>query len=130
MAVKINLENYVIYLNSHAKILLLEYQTALKNKLWATSIILSLTIIDNILSDESNLDFIDGLELNRLKNLKDLHWLRMKRNQILHYAGPVEGFWGNYKSDIILREDAIRSDFIIRKFLKEFFSQINSLNSK
>ena len=126
MAVKINLENYVIYLNSHAKILLLEYQTALKNKLWATSIILSLTIIDNILSDESNLDFIDGLELNRLKNLKDLHWLRMKRNQILHYAGPVEGFWGNYKSDIILREDAIRSDFIIRKFLKEFFSQINS----
>ena len=126
MAVKINLENYVIYLNSHAKILLLEYQTALKNKLWATSIILSLTIIDNILSDESNLDFIDGPELNRLKNLKDLHWLRMKRNQILHYAGPVEGFWGNYKSDIILREDAIRSDFIIRKFLKEFFSQMNS----
>ena len=126
MVVKINLENYVIYLNSHVKILLLEYQTALKNKLWATSIILSLTIIDNILSDESNLDFIDGLELNRLKNLKDLHWLRMKRNQILHYEGPVEGFWGNYKSDIILREDAIRSDFIIRKFLKEFFSQMNS----
>ena len=126
MAVKINLENYVIYLNSHAKILLLEYQTALKNKLWATSIILSLTIIDNILSDESNLDFIDGLELNRLKNLKDLQWLRMKRNQILHYEGPVEGFWGNYKSDIILREDAIRSDLIIRKFLKEFFSQMNS----
>ena len=126
MAVKINLENYVIYLNSHAKILLLEYQTALKNKLWATSIILSLTIIDNILSDENNLDFIDGLELNRLKNLKDLHWLRMKRNQILHYEGPVEGFWGNYKSDIILREDAIRSDLIIRKFLKEFFSQMNS----
>ena len=126
MAVKINLENYAIYLNSHAKILLLEYQTALKNKLWATSIILSLTIIDNILSDESNLDFIDGLELNRLKNLKDLHWLRMKRNQILHYEGPVEGFWGNYKSDIILREDAIRSDLIIRKFLKDFFSQMNS----
>ena len=122
MTVKINLENYVIYLNPHAKILLLEYQTALKNKLWATSIILSLTIIDNILSDESNLDFIDGLELNRLKNIKDLHWLRMKRNKILHYEGPVEGFWGNYKSDIILREDAIRSDLIIHRFLKEFFS--------
>jgi len=125
MAVKKKLEYYVIYLNPHAKILLLEYQKALKNKLWATSIILSLTIIDNILSDESNLDFIDGLELNRLKNLKDLHWLRMKRNQILHYEGPVEGFWGNYKSDIILREDAIRSDLIIHSFLKDFFSQKN-----
>ena len=125
MAEKKNLENYVIYLNPHAKILLLEYQIALKNKLWATSIILSLTIIDNILSDESNLDFIDGLELNRLKNLRDLHWLRMKRNQILHYEGPVEGFWGNYKSDIILREDAIRSDLIIHSFIKDFFSQKN-----
>ena len=125
MAEKKNLENYVIYLNPHAKILLFEYQIALKNKLWATSIILSLTIIDNILSDESNLDFIDGLELNRLKNLKDLHWLRMKRNQILHYEGPVEGFWGNYKSDIILREDAIRSDLIIHSFIKDFFSQKN-----
>ena len=125
MAVKKKLEYYVIYLNPHAKILLLEYQIALKNKLWATSIILSLTIIDNILSDESNLDFIDGLELNRLKNIKDLHWLRMKRNQILHYEGPVEGFWGNYKSDIILREDAIRSDLIIHSFLKDFFSQKN-----
>ena len=125
MTVKVNLENYVIYLNPHAKILLLEYQIALKNKLWATSIILSLTIIDNILSDESNLDFIDGLEWNRLKNLKDLHWLRMKRNKILHYEGPVEGFWGNYKSDIILREDAIRSDLIIYRFLKDFFSQKN-----
>jgi len=125
MTVKVNLENYVIYLNPHAKILLLEYQIALKNKLWATSIILSLTIIDNILSDESNLDFIDGLELNRLKNLRDLQWLRMKRNQILHYEGPVEGFWGNYKSDIILREDAIRSDLIINRFLKDFFSQKN-----
>ena len=125
MAEKKNLENYVIYLNFHAKILLLEYQIALKNKLWATSIILSLTIIDNILSDESNLDFIDGLELNRLKNLRDLQWLRMKRNQILHYEGPVEGFWGNYKSDIILREDAMRSDLIIHRFLKDFFSQKN-----
>jgi hypothetical protein len=125
MAVKKKLEYYVIYLNPHAKILLLEYQTAFKNKLWATSIILSLTIIDNILSDESNLDFIDGLELNRLKNLRDLHWLRMKRNQILHYEGPVEGFWGNYKSDNILREDALRSDLIINRFLKDFFSQKN-----
>ena len=125
MTVKINLENYVIYLNPHAKILLLEYQIALKNKLWATSIILCLTIIDNILSDEGNLDFIDGLELNRLKNLKDLQWLRMKRNQILHYEGPVEGFWGNYKSDIILREDGLRSDLIIHRFLNEFFSQKN-----
>ena len=36
-----------------SRVLLFEYQIAFKNKLWATSIILSLTIIDNIMSDES-----------------------------------------------------------------------------
>ena len=71
------------------------------------------------MSDESNSDFIDGLDLNRLKNLNDLHWLRMRRNQILHYEGPVEGFWGNSKSDNILKTDAARADFIIQKYLKE-----------
>ena len=123
MVTKINLENYILYLNPHVRVLLFEYQIAFKNKLWATSIILSLTIIDNILSDESNSDFIDGLDLNRLKNLNDLHWLRMRRNQILHYEGPVEGFWGNSKSDNILKTDAVRADFIIQKYLKEIFSQ-------
>ena len=123
MATKLNLENYILYLNPHVRVLLFEYQIAFKNKLWATSIILSLTIIDNILSDESNSDFIDGLDLNRLKNLNDLHWLRMRRNEILHYGGPVEGFWGNNKSDNILKTDAARADFIIQKYLKEIFSQ-------
>ena len=123
MVSKLNLENYILYLNPHVRVLLFEYQIAFKNKLWATSIILSLTIIDNILSDESNSDFIDGLDLNRLKNLNDLHWLRMRRNQILHYEGPVEGFWGNIKSDNILKTDAARADFIIQKYLKEIFSQ-------
>jgi hypothetical protein len=123
MVTKLNLENYILYLNPHVRVLLFEYQIAFKNKLWATSIILSLTIIDNILSDESNSDFIDGLDLNRLKNLNDLHWLRMRRNQIPHYEGPVEGFWGNNKSDNILKTDAARADFIIQKYLKEIFSQ-------
>ena len=123
MVTKLNLENYILYLNPHVRVLLFEYQIAFKNKLWATSIILSLTIIDNILSDESNSDFIDGLDLNRLKNLNDLHWLRMRRNKILHYVGPVEGFCGNNKSDNILKTDAARADFIIQKYLKEIFSQ-------
>ena len=123
MVTKLNLENYILYLNPHVRVLLFEYQIAFKNKLWATSIILSLTIIDNILSDESSLDFINGLDLNRLKNLNDLHWLRMRRNQILHYEGQVEGFWGNNKSDNILKTDAARADVIIQKYLKELFSQ-------
>ena len=124
MATKLNLENYILYLNPHARVLLFEYQIAFKNKLWATSIILSLTIIDNILSDDSSLDFINGLDLNRLKNLNELHWLRMRRNQILHYEGPVEGFWGNNKSHNILKTDAARADVIIQKYLTELFGHM------
>ena len=125
MATKLNLENYILYLNPHARVLLFEYQIAFKNKLWATSIILSLTIIDNILSDDSSLDFINGLDLNRLKNLNELHWLRMRRNQILHYEGPVEGFWGNNKSDNILKTDAARAEVIIQKYLTELFGHMD-----
>ena len=125
MATKLNLENYILYLNPHARVLLFEYQIAFKNKLWATSIILSLTIIDNILSDDSSLDFINGLDLNRLKNLNELHWLRLRRNQILHYEGPVEGFWGNNKSDNILKTDAARADVIIQKYLTELFGHMD-----
>ena len=125
MATKLNLENYILYLNPHARVLLFEYPIAFKNKLWATSIILSLTIIDNILSDDSSLDFINGLDLNRLKNLNELHWLRMRRNQILHYEGPVEGFWGNNKSDNILKTDAARADVIIQKYLTELFGHMD-----
>ena len=125
MATKLNLENYILYLNPLARVLLFEYQIAFKNKLWATSIILSLTIIDNILSDDSSLDFINGLDLNRLKNLNELHWLRMRRNQILHYEGPVEGFWGNNKSDNILKTDAARAEVIIQKYLTELFGHMD-----
>ena len=53
--------------------------------MWATSLILSLTIIDNVISDENTLEHVDGLNLNKLQNSKDLSWLRFRRNKILHY---------------------------------------------
>jgi len=123
MTNKFNLDKYNLYLNHHARVLLFEYQIAFKNKLWATSLVLSLTIIDNILSDEANLDFMDGPNLNRLKNLKELHWLRMRRNKVLHYEGYVEGFGGNKEGENILKTDAIKADDLIKYFLKDFFSQ-------
>jgi hypothetical protein len=52
-----------------------------------------------------------------------LHWLRMKRNKVLHYEGPVEGFWGNKEGENILKTDAIKADNLIKYFLKDFFSQ-------
>ena len=116
------LSNYSHFLNSHAKILFDEYNLALKNKMWASAIILSLTIIDNILTDEKILDYIDGLDLNEFKRSKDLQWLRIRRNKILHYEGPIEGFYGNKDSIKVLKLDAERAEKIINIGLRKIFN--------
>ena len=58
---------------------------AKRNKMWATIIVFSLVIIDNIFNDKEYEKIIDGLEINHVKFSKDILWLRHKRNQILHY---------------------------------------------
>ena len=108
-------KDYTAQLNYHAGALFEEYNFAFKNKLWATTIILSLTIIDNILYDADNLDNVDGLDANHFKSSKDFHWLRIRRNQILHFEKPVEGFFGNKDSEKTLRLDAERADATLKK---------------
>ena len=124
MTNKIKLEDYYAFLNPHAKTLIEEYIIAHENKMWATAIILSLTIIDNILSDENCLEHIDGLDLNELKKSRDMHWLRSRRNKILHYEGPTEGFYGSKDSLRVLKLDADRAN----KVINECFSKLFSLN--
>ena len=89
--------------------------------MWATSVILSLTIIDNILSDEQNLENVNGLDLNELQKSKDLIWLRLRRNKILHYEGPVEGFYKSLDSFNVLKLDAEKADKVLHKCLSKLF---------
>ena len=113
--------NYTKYLNPQNRILLEEYKKAYENEMWVTSIILSLTIIDNILSDDDNLDYVDGLDINHFKNSRDFHWLRSRRNKILHYEGPKEGFLGNKDSFYVLKKDGLRADKIIKRCFLDLF---------
>ena len=53
--------------------------------MWATIIVFSLTILDNIFHQEDTNNLVEGLELNKIKYSKDISWLRKKRNEILHY---------------------------------------------
>ena len=122
MTNKLKLEDYYELLNPHVKTLIEEYKIAHQNKMWATIIILSLTIIDNILSDENCLEHIDGLDLNELKRSRDMHWLRSRRNKILHYEGPIEGFYGSKDSLSVLKLDADRANKVINKCFSKLFS--------
>ena len=111
-----NINKYFInQLNPHARVLFEEYNIAFENKMWASVIILSLTIIDNIMNDIDNLDYVDGLDINHFKSSKNFHWLRIRRNQILHFEKPVEGFFGNKDSEKTLKLDAVRADEILKK---------------
>ena len=114
MTKKIN-EDFIKQLNPLAKALFQEYNIAFENKMWASVVILSLTIIDNILNDKDNLDYVDGLDINHFKSSKDFHWLRIRRNQILHFENPVEGFFGNKDSEKTLKLDAARADTTLKK---------------
>ena len=123
MTNKRKLEDYYVFLNPHAKTLIEEYKIAHENKIWATAIILSLTIIDNILSDENCLEHIDGLDLNELKKSRDIHWLRSRRNKILHYEGPTEGFYGSKDSLRVLKLDADRANKVTNECFSKLFSK-------
>jgi len=116
-------KDYISQLNPHAKVLFQEYNIAFKNKMWATTIILSLTIIDNILYDADNLDYVDGLDINYFRSSKDFHWLRIKRNQILHFEKPIEGFFGNKDSEETLQLDAARADVTLKKCIYTLFRE-------
>ncbi len=115
------INNYYKQLSPHATVLFEEYNIAFKNKMWTTVIILSLTIIDNILSDTDNFDYVDGLDINHFKSSKDFHWLRIRRNKILHFEKPIEGFLGNKDSKKTLKLDAVRADTTLKKCFYTLF---------
>ena len=123
MTKKIN-EDFIKQLNPQAKLLFQEYNIAFENKMWASVMILSLTIIDNILNDIDNLDYVDGLDINHFKSSKDFHWLRIKRNQILHFQNPLEGFFGNKDSEKTLKLDAARAEKTLKKCFCTLFRKL------
>ena len=122
MKKKIN-EYFIKQLNPHARVLFEEYNIAFKNKMWASVIILSLTIIDNIINETDNSDYFDGLDINHFKSSKKYHWLRIRRNQILHFEKPIEGFFGNKDSDKTLKLDAVRADKILNECFYTLFKK-------
>ena len=79
------IEIILSYLNSNSKKIFNEIILAKKNNMWATIIVFSLTILDNLFHQEDTNDLVDGLELNKIKYSKEISWLRKKRNAILHY---------------------------------------------
>ncbi len=111
------IEIILSYLNPNSKKIFDEIILAKKNNMWASVIVFSQTILDNIFHQDNINNLVEGLELNEIKYSKDISWLRKKRNQILHYENsendePV-GFFNNED----LKKDSFKAYNILCKNL-------------
>ncbi len=111
-------------LKSNNKKIFNEVIIAKKNKMWATTIVFSMVILDNIFNDDYYADIIDGLEINNLKYSKDLIWLRKRRNQILHFEN-LEDNSSIILSDQDLKINSEKAYNILIKSLIKLFPQEN-----
>ena len=112
-------------LKPNAKKIFNEIILAKKNKMWATIIVFSLTILDNIYNDEDYLEVVDSLDINKNKISKDIVWLRKKRNQILHYDTLDEKNSSNILIDHDLKINSEKAyNILIKNLIKLFPKQI------
>ena len=112
-------------LKPNAKKIFNEIILAKKNKMWATIIVFSLTILDNIYNDEDYLEVVDSLDINKNKISKDIVWLRKKRNQILHYNTLDEKNSSNILIDHDLKINSEKAyNILIKNLIKLFPKQM------
>ena len=102
-----------------------EIVLAKKNKMWATVIVFSLAILDNIFNDDQYLEFVDGLDISKNKISKDIIWLRKKRNQILHYDTLDKKNSNNILIDHDLKIDSEKAyNILVKSLIRLFPKQI------
>ena len=111
------IEIILSYLNSNSKKIFNEIILAKKNYMWATTIVFSLTILDNIFHQEDTNNLVEGLELNQIKYSKDISWLRKKRNEILHYENSENNESIGLFNDEDLKTDSVKAYNILCKNL-------------
>ena len=118
---KFEIEVVTKKLNPNSRKIFDEIVLAKKNKMWATVIVFSLTILDNIFHQEDTSDMIDGIELNSLKYSKEINWLRKKRNLILHFENGLEDKNLIFLNNDDLKKDSFRAYSILFKSLMKIY---------
>ena len=105
-----SLETLLDTLGPHAKKLGDELMAAKQTNQHATIIILSAAILDIALNEPSGApakadDFAKSVAYKNRQS----HWLRIRRNGIVHYAGGQGGFMNAKDDTEILKKDAARA---------------------
>ena len=114
------IEIILSYLNSNSKKIFNEIILAKKNNMWATIIVFSLTILDNLFHQDDTNNLVEGLELNKIKYSKDISWLRKTRNEILHYENSDNDVSIGFFKDEDLKIDSYKAYDILCKNIISF----------
>ena len=118
------IELILSYLNSNSKKIFNEIILAKKNNMWATVIVFSLTILDNVFHQSDTNNLVEGLELNKIKYSKNISWLRKKRNEILHYENSENDQSIGFFNDEDLKKYSFKAYNILCKNLIKLHKSI------
>ena len=119
-------------LGPHAARLFQELQLAARHNLWASTIILSATIIDVLRHEDVMFDLEesdDGLSYGEIDaggydyllyaDRKKLNEIRKLRNSLVHYEGAVEGMMGQKTDEGYLRQQADKAASLLMMILED-----------
>ena len=119
-------------LGPHAARLFQELQIAARHNLWASTIILSATIIDVLRHEDVMFDLEesdDGLSYGEIDaggydylpyaDRKKLNEIRKLRNSLVHYEGAVEGVMGQKTDEGYLRQQADKAASLLMMILED-----------
>ena len=119
-------------LGPHAARLFQELQIAARHNLWASTIILSATIIDVLRHEDVMFDLEesdDGLSYGEVEaggydylpyaDRKKLNEIRKLRNSLVHYEGAVEGMMGQKTDEGYLRQQADKAASLLMMILQD-----------
>ena len=119
-------------LGPHAARLFQELQIAARHNLWASTIILSATIIDVLRHEDVMFDLEesdDGLSYGEIDaggydyllyaDRKKLNEIRKLRNSLVHYEGAVEGMMGQKTDEGYLRQQADKAASLLMMILED-----------
>ena len=114
-----SLEALLDALGPHAKKLGDELMAAKQTNQHATIIILAAAILDIALNEPSGeAAQADAITQTTARNTRQAHWLRKRRNNILHYEGGRGGFMDAKDDTEILKKDAARALDVLTEALE------------
>ena len=104
----------------HAVVVADELQAAARTGLPVACIVLAQTLVDVIANEQAGpAGYLDGMAFAYSGNKAALHWLRGRRNLLLHHEGPSDGLMREAPAADWLMKDAEKAITTLLDYLED-----------